>query len=171
MNDFVCLARRFPAVGIDGVLGVPVSSDVEIDQYIEALPVPVDASKVKFVRLTSIPEKSKGHLKADDVVIKYNGLSERFLDVLRPVNTAYYNTGYKSGEIDWDLAKEARTKALESGQWSLTNNRYQVAICDPDGDLAVIRGAHGTSRRLFKYAFAVLLDNDRDLRRIGFDPY
>ena len=171
MNDFVCLARRFPAVGIDGVLGVPVSSDVEIDQYIEALPVPVDASKVKFVRLTSIPEKSKGHLKADDVVIKYNGLSERFLDVLRPVNTAYYNTGYKSGEIDWDLAKEARTKALESGQWSLTNNRYQVAICDPDGDLAVIRGSHGTSRRLFKYAFAVLLDNDRDLRRIGFDPY
>ena len=30
MNDFVCLARRFPAVGIDGVLGVPVSSDVEV---------------------------------------------------------------------------------------------------------------------------------------------
>ena len=59
MNDFVCLARRFPAVGIDGVLGVPVSSDVEIDQYIEALPVPVDASKVKFVRLTSIRRSLK----------------------------------------------------------------------------------------------------------------
>ena len=81
MNDFAWLARRFPAVGIEGVLGVPVTSESEIEQYLEALPVPTDEAKVKFVRLTVIPEKSQGHLNPDDVVVKYEGLSERFLDI------------------------------------------------------------------------------------------
>ena len=171
MTDYVCLARRFPAKGIDGVLGVPVTSPDEIDSYLEELPVPVDADKVRFVRLTAIPEKSQGHLKSGDVVVKYSGLSERFLDVLRPVETASMNTNYKSGEIDWPLAEEARGKALESGEWSLTCDDHQVAICDPSGRLAVLRGAFATPRRLFKYAFAVLLQTERDRRRVTYDPY
>ena len=79
MNDYACLARRFPASGIDGVLGVSVTNTVELDQYLQALPVPVNHDKVKFVRLTSIPEKAKSHLMEGDVVVKYDGLSERFL--------------------------------------------------------------------------------------------
>mgnify|MGYP001479201991 CR=1 FL=1 len=171
MNDYVCLARRFPAVGIEGVLGIPVSNPSEIDEYLEALPVPVDDAKVKFVRLTSIPEKSKNHLKVNDVVVKYDGLSERFLDILRPVETAYYNTGYQSGDIDWDLAEEARKQSFETGDWALTNDKHQVAVCDPDGRLAVLRGSNGTARTLFRYAYAVYLDNDRDKERITLNPY
>jgi len=171
MDDFVCLARRFPSSGIDGVLGVPVSNDAELEQYVEALPVPVDESKVKFVRLTVIPEKSKGHLKPNDVVVKYDGLSERFLDILRPVKTVSYNSGYRSGEIDWNLAEEARQKAFETGEWSLTNNNQQVAVCDPDGNLAVVRGSNGTARTLFKYAYAVYLENDLDKERVTVSPY
>ena len=171
MNDYVCLARRFPAAGIDGVLGVPVSSHIEISEYLQALPVPVDETKVKFVRLTAIPEKSKGHLSQNDVVVKYEGLSERFLDILRPVKTAQYNIGYKSGEIDWDLAEQARQNAFESQGWGLSNNCQQVAVCDPEGNLAVLRATKGTSRRLFKYAYSVFLDNYRDKDRITKNPY
>lgn len=171
MNDYVCLARRFPAAGIDGVLGVPVSSHIEISEYLQALPVPVDETKVKFVRLTAIPEKSKGHLSQNDVVVKYEGLSERFLDILRPVKTAQFNIGYKSGEIDWDLAEQARQNAFESQGWALTNNCQQVAVCDPEGNLAVLRATKGTSRRLFKYAYSVFLDNYRDKDRITKNPY
>ena len=171
MNDYVCLARRFPSMGIDGVLGVSVTSPSEIEDYLQALPVPVDDDKVKFVRLTSIPEKSKGHLMVNDVVVKYDGLSERFLDILRPVKTAQYNTGYKSGDIDWELAEQARQHAFETGKWSVSNDTYQVAVCDPDGNLAVVRGAKGTSRTLFKYAYAVYLDNERDKRRVTHNPY
>jgi len=171
MNDFVCLARRFPAAGIEGVLGVHVSSDEEINQYLEALPVPVDDAKVKFVRLTAIPEKSKSHLRQNDVVIKYDGLSERFLDILRPVKTAHYNTGYQSGETDWELAEQARQKAFETGDWAVTNNSRQIAVCDPEGNLAVVCASKGTARTLFKYAYAVYLDNDRDKERITKNPY
>ena len=171
MNDYVCLARRFPAAGIDGVLGVPVSSHIEISEYLQALPVPVDETKVKFVRLTAIPEKSKGHLSQNDVVVKYEGLSERFLDILRPVKTAQYNISYKSGEIDWDLAEQARQNAFESQRWALTNDTQQVAICDPEGNLAVLRATKGTSRRLFKYAYSVFLDNHRDKNRVTKNPY
>tara|TARA_A100001391_G_C5081566_1_gene280094 strand:+ start:116 stop:1075 length:960 start_codon:yes stop_codon:yes gene_type:complete len=171
MNDYVCLARRFPAVGIEGVLGVPVTSESEIEQYLEALPVPTDEAKVKFVRLTVIPEKSQGHLNPDDVVVKYEGLSERFLDILRPVETAYYNTGYQSGDIDWELAEEARSQSFETGKWSITKDANQIAVSDPDGRLAVLRGSKGTSRTLFRYAYAVYLDNHRDQERITADPY
>ena len=158
MNDYVCLARRFPAVGIEGVLGVPVTSESEIDEYLEALPVPTDEAKVKFVRLTAIPEKSQDHLKPDDVVVKYEGLSERFLDILRPVETAYYNTGYQSGDIDWELAEEARSQSFETGKWSITKDGSQIAVSDPDGRLAVLRGSKGTSRTLFKYAYVVYVE-------------
>lgn len=171
MIDYVCLARRFPAAGIEGVLGVTVSSDEEINQYLQALPVPADEAKVKFVRLTSIPEKSQGHLNKNDVVVKYDGLSERFLDVLRPVKTAYYNTGYKSGQIDWDLAEHARQLAFENEDWATTNNTHQVAICDPQGNLAVMRGSRGVSRTLFKYAYAAYPDNSQDKDRITDNPY
>ena len=171
MTDYVCLARRFPAKGIEGVLGVPVTSKDEIGGYIKELPVPVEESSVRFVRLTAIPEKSSNHLRAGDVVIKYQGLSERFLDVLRPVETAILNTNYKSGEIDWDLAEEARREAFEKGDWAVSSDSYQVAICDPDGRLAVLRGRRTTPRSLFKYSFAVLLQTDRDKKRVTYDPY
>ena len=171
MTDYVCLARRFPAKGIDGVLGVPVTSSDEIDAYIEKLPVPVEADKVRFVRLTAIPEKSKKHLNEGDIVIKYHGLSERFLDVLRPVETSVMNTNYKSGEVDWKLAEQARKDAFERGDWAVTSDNHQVAISDPGGRLAILRGAHATPRRLFKYSFAVLLQTDRDRRRVTYDPY
>jgi hypothetical protein len=171
MNDYVCLARRFPAVGVDGVLGVPVTNHAEIGEYLEALPVPVGEDKVKFVRLTAIPERSRGHLKVGDVVVKYNGLSERFLDILRPVETAQYNTNFRSGEIDWDLAEQARQEAFETGKWSLTHDKSQVAICDPEGNLAVLRAHKGTPRTLFKYAYAVFLDTDQDKERITYNPY
>jgi len=171
MTDYVCLARRFPAKGIEGVLGVPVTSKDEIGSYIDELPVPVEESNVRFVRLTAIPEKSSNHLRAGDVVIKYQGLSERFLDVLRPVETAILNTNYKSGEIDWDLAEEARREAFERGGWAVSSDSHQVAICDPDGRLAVLRGSRATPRSLFKYSFAVLLQTDRDKKRVTYDPY
>jgi|TARA_R100000482_G_scaffold124859_1_gene79477 hypothetical protein len=171
MNDYACLARRFPASGIDGVLGVSVTNTVELDQYLQALPVPVNHDKVKFVRLTSIPEKAKSHLMEGDVVVKYDGLSERFLDILRPVKTSYYNNGYKSGDIDWSLAEQARQQAFETGKWAVSNDSYQVAVCDPDGNLAVVRGSKGTSRTLFKYAYAVYLDNERDKERVTRNPY
>ena len=171
MNDFVCIPRRFPAAGLDGVLGVPVTSNTESESYLSALPVPVDDGKVRFVRLTAIPERSRGHLKVGDVVVKYSGLSERFLDIVRPVKTAVYNTNFRSGDIDWDMAEEARAQALENQKWSLTNDSSQVAICDPEGNLAVLRGSEGTSRGLFKYAYSVYLDTDQDKNRITRNQY
>lgn len=171
MNDFVCIPRRFPAAGVDGVLGVPVTNLSEHDSYLSALPVPVDDGKVRFVRLTAIPERSRGHLKVDDVVVKYTGLSERFLDIIRPVKTAVYNTNFRSGEIDWDMAEEARAQALDGQRWALTNDSSQVAICDPEGNLAVLRGSYGTSRGLFKYAYSVYLDTEQDKNRIRRHRY
>ena len=145
MTDYVCLARRFPAKGIDGVLGVPVTSPDEIDSYLEELPVPVAADKVRFVRLTAIPEKSQSHLKSGDVVVKYSGLSERFLDVLRPVETASMNTNYKSGEIDWPLAEEAREKAVESALQAASADN--TAMNDPGETPVFVEEAKPKRRR------------------------
>ena len=75
MNDFVCIPRRFPSAGLDGVLGVPVTSNAESESYLSALPVPVDDGKVRFVRLTEITWPPEGRRRCGQVPRSVRALS------------------------------------------------------------------------------------------------
>ena len=169
MVRFVCLAKLFPSAGIAGVLGVSVEDSAEIEDYREALGIN-PSQVVRFVRLTAIPDHAQPHLKAGDVVCKFDGLSERFLDVLRPVETAYLHGRYQSGEIDWELAEEVRSFAIENSCWEIGTDNYQVAISDPSGRLAVLRMKSGSPRKLFKTAYAALQQTRRDRERLEQNP-
>tara|TARA_R110002020_G_scaffold475194_2_gene709039 strand:- start:2288 stop:3256 length:969 start_codon:yes stop_codon:yes gene_type:complete len=169
MVRFVCLAKLFPAAGIPGVLGITVEDDAEIEEYRDEMGIDLNQS-VQFVRLTAIPEHAQPHLRAGDVVCKFDGLSERFLDVLRPVETAYMHSQYKSGDIDWDLAEDVRSRSIEKTSWELGTDNYQVAICDPFGRLAVFRMSVGAPRKLFKTAYVGLKQTKRDRDRVEPNP-
>tara|TARA_R100000988_G_C3971754_1_gene151830 strand:+ start:129 stop:1094 length:966 start_codon:yes stop_codon:yes gene_type:complete len=171
MNKYVCLAHRFPAAGIEGVLGVPVQNEDEINDYKRHMLGVVPNQRIRFVRLTSIPDQAKNHLKVGDVVIKYDGLSEKFLDVLRPVETAYLLSKYKAGDIDWEHAEDVRRYSLESFRWQISSDGYQIVICDPHGRLAILRGQHGTPRRLFPTAYCLLQETENDKKLVSDDPY
>jgi|TARA_Y100000114_G_scaffold153421_1_gene173332 hypothetical protein len=171
MTKYVCLAHRFPAAGIDGVLGVTVQNQDEINEYKKYMMGVIPNQVIHFVRLTSIPDHAKNHLKVGDVVIKFAGLSEKFLDVLRPIKTAYFLSKYKAGEIDWDHAENVRRVSIETQQWEASSDGFQVAICDPDGNLAVLRGKKGTPRRLFSLAYSILQETDHDKKLVSADPF
>mgnify|MGYP003137602783 FL=1 len=171
MNKYVCLAHRFPAAGIEGVLGVPVQSEAEIEEYRSHMDDVSPNQTIRFVRLTSIPDHANKHLKVGDVVVKYEGLSEKFLDVLRPVETAYLLSKYKAGDIDWEHAEDIRRYSLESFQWQLGSDGYQLAISDPYGRLVVLRAHHGTPRRLFPTAYSILQETENDKKLVADDPY
>lgn len=169
MLRFVCLAKLFPSAGIAGVLGVSVEDPGEIEDYREALGIN-PSQVVRFVRLTAIPDHAQPHLKAGDVVCKFDGLSERFLDVLRPVETTYLQSRYQAGEIDWDLAEDVRSLAVEKSCWEIGTDNYQVAISDPSGRLAVLRMKAGSPRKLFRTAYAALKQTKRDRDRLEHKP-
>jgi len=171
MKDYVCLVNRFPAAGIEGVLGLPVDSEAEIATYRSCILPEGSPQGVQFVRLTAIPESAKNHLKPGDIVVKYDGLSEKFLDVLRKVETATMVSKYKTKPIDWEHAEDVRAKSLATGTWQLSSDRYQVAISDPDGRLAVLRAKKGTPRRLFPAAYTILLETEHDKKLASYDPY
>jgi hypothetical protein len=169
MVRFVCLAKLFPSVGIVGVLGVSVEDTAEIEDYREALGIDL-SQVVRFVRLTAIPEHAQPHLKAGDVVCKFDGLSERFLDILRRVETTYLQSRYQAGEIDWELAEDVRSLSVEKSSWEIDTDNYQVAISDPSGRLAVLRMKSGSPRKLFRTAYAALQQTKRDRDRIETNP-
>ena len=171
MNKYVCMAHRFPSAGIEGVLGVAVQNEEEIEEYKRYIGGDVSNQRIRFVRLTAVPDHVGKHLKVGDVVIKYEGLSEKFLDILRPVETAYLLSKYKAGDIDWEHAEEVRQYSLETLRWQIATDGYQVAISDPDGRLAVLRANKGMPRRLFPTAYCVLLETEHDKARIADDPY
>jgi len=168
MINYVCIAKLFPSAGISGVLGVPVQDPKEVNEYWDAMGI-VPGQQVRFVRLTAIPDHAKPHLKVGDIVCKFPGLSERFLDVLRPVETAYLASSWRTEPVDWEHAEEVRSRSIENNSWEASSDNYQIAICDPEGRLAVLRARKGTPKRLFKTAYAVLQETERDKMRMKVD--
>jgi hypothetical protein len=138
MNKFVCVSRLYPARGVPGVLGIAVRNPAEVVKYAEAMSVNI-GSKVLFTRVTSVPEEFADHLFVDDVICKFDGISEEFLDVLRPVQTSVYKSTRYQVSVDWGVAEEVRTKAMMSDRWEVSLSKNQLCIADRRGSLAVTR--------------------------------
>ena len=138
MNKFVCVSRLYPAKGVPGVLGIAVRDVSEIVKYAEAMSVNI-GSKVLFTRITSVPDEFLEYLFVGDVICKFAGISEEYLDVLRPVETSVYKSTRHPVSIDWDVAEDVRTKAMMSYRWDVSLSKNQLCISDCKGSLAVAR--------------------------------
>lgn len=148
MNKYVCVSRLYPAKGVPGVLGVLVRDEGKIEEYLSALGAgEVDAM---FTRVTSVPEKFSEHLAPEDIICKFKGLSEPYLDVLRPVKTCVYwsksnlsvvEDGRWSPSISWDQLEDLRAEAAISGTWKVSITETTLAISDKAGNLAVINSS------------------------------
>lgn len=154
LSKYVCIASYYPAKGVVGVLGLPVTDEGDIAELSEGMPG-WEKGRSVFVRLTTVPAEAEGRLLVGDVVCKHSGLAEDFLDVLRLRQTVHYIkpwTSYSPARF-WiqdtehrdflTMQREAeavRSEALESGSWAIRLSGHLLAICDPQGRLGYLVG-------------------------------
>ena len=148
MNKYVCVSRLYPVKGVPGVLGVLVRDEGKIEEYLESLGSgDADAA---FTRVTSVPEKFSNHLAVGDIICKFSGLSEPYLDVLRPVKTCVYwskdnlsviEDGRWVPSVSWEQLEDLRADAVISVTWRVSITKETLAISDKLGNLVVINSA------------------------------
>ena len=174
---FMCIGSLYPSSGIDGVLGVVVQDQKDIGVYRKAVEA-IDDEKITFVRLTSVPKDAGAWLQSGDVVCKYAGLSEPFLDVLREKVTVIRQTEYRPIPVDWEMIESVRQKSVESNKWRVDASQSQIVVSDPTGRVASASVPKGSVRRMFPGMYMAILESNRDRARVksrakashGFTP-